>query len=237
MRLLFRFPNEIIIIIYTYADVQTKYKLLTIYKWLLRVKLPLKCDNANGNCNNDAIYILRYKIQLTHDTTRDIHGTTCGTRDIIDIGIKGNSNCYSKYYSNCLYLTKLTCSLKCKKSLVLEYNTVSDTNYTNDLGKGDFYKNYIRKNNLCKNNLCIKNIYDTTESHYLSSYLTRHFSFYYGNGYGNEWYNTDYRIQYNNKNYNDSLLNLEYYVYHQDKCFLCNKSMFDDLIVVKGFVL
>ena len=218
MRLSFRFPNEIIIIIYTYADVQTKYKLLTIYKWLLKVKLSLKCDNVNGNCNNDAIYILRYKIQLTHDTTNDI----------IDIGRNDDSNCNS----NCLYLTKLTCSLKCKKSLVLEYNTVSDTNYTNELCKESFYKN-----NLCKNNLCIQNIYDTTDSRYLSVYLTRQFSFYYGNGYGNEWYNTDYRIQYNNKNYNDSLLNLEYYIYHQDKCFLCNKSMFDDFIVVKGFIL
>ena len=152
--------------------------------------------------------------------------------NIIDIGRNDDFNCNSNCYSKCLYLTKLTCSLKCKKSLVLEYNIVSDTNYTNELYKGNFYKN-----NLCKNHLCIKNIYDTTDSRYLSSYLTRQFSFYYGNGYGNEWYNTDYRIQYNNKNYNDSLLNLEYYIYHQDKCFLCNKSMFDDLIVVKGFIL
>ena len=201
----FLFPNEIIIIIYTHADIETKYKLITLYRWLLKVKLNIKC--GNGSCYNNSIYLLKFKIQFTHDITlQNEHSNVCN----------------KKY----LYIIKSICSLKCKKTLILKYYTI------NELSTNELSTHYIDK--ICKKKILILKYIDNAD---IKTNLTGDCDFYYGNGYGNEWYNTDYRIYYNNKHYNNSIINLEYYIYDVNKCLLCSNHMFYQLIIVKGFVL
>jgi hypothetical protein len=207
-------PNELIIIIYKYANVETKYKLIIIYKWLLDIKL--KCDNDSGKCNNDAVYILKFKLNLTHLTYSNV------------VGVVENN-------TDALILTKIICSLKCKRTLILEY--ITDKTDKLDLDKTDKLDKTNCKSDICinENNESVNNIW-----WYLLNYNNRGFyygSFYYGNGYGNEWYNTDYRIQYHSKSCTNDTIDLEYYIHNQDKCFSCHQNIFCDRVVVKGFLL
>ena len=55
--------NDIIIIIYKYANVDTKYKMLFIWNWLKNIKL--KCINhhkLNGYCNKKATYLMHFNV-------------------------------------------------------------------------------------------------------------------------------------------------------------------------------
>jgi len=237
-------PNEIIIIIYNYANVETKYKLILIYRWLLKIKL--KCDNNSGDCKDNANYILQFRINLTHSNGEAIY--------ISDNKTGCETGCYpSSKDDDIITLTKVTCSLKCKKTLTLENDTNKfiKANNTNSISKVCMNDTYIRchirghirdhindhiKDNIIDN--IIDNLNENTNSvWYLLNYLTCYGSFYYGNGYGDEWYNTDYRIQYCSKNYKNNTISLEYYIYNQDKCFSCHQNIFSDLVTVKGFLL
>lgn len=215
----FLLPNEIIIIIYTYAHIETKYKLITLYNWLLKIKVKIRCGSntihCKGDstyCNNDAIYLLKFKIQSTHNI------------------ISHNHDNISKQH----WIYKAVCSLKCKKTLILRYDTVTEfpINYT-DTGDTTGDTSVI-----CRNTILIKKDNNGTEMSETSlKYVTLNCHFYYGNGYGNEWYNTEYRVYYNNKYSNNSMINLEYYIYNIDTCILCSKDIFNHLVNIKGFLL
>ena len=226
-------PNELIIIIYKYANVETKYKLIIIYKWLLDIKL--KCDNDSGKCNNDAVYILKFKLNLTHLTYSNVVGVVGNDNPIVGTDNTDNTDNTNTNDTNALILTKIICSLKCKRTLILEY--ITDKTDKLDLDKTD---NLDKAN--CKSDICINENNESVNNigWYLLNYNNRGFyygSFYYGNGYGDEWYNTDYRILYYSKSCKNDTIDLEYYIHNQDKCFSCHQNIFCDRVIIKGFLL
>lgn len=153
-------PNEIIILIYYYANEDTKYNMLLAMKWLFDIKI--KCGNGVF-CNNYAKYILQFKLKSNH------------------------KDCYDY---NDLFFTKTVCSLKCKNTLKVQ----------------------------CKS---LINLY---------KYLVYFGTMYYG-------HKPEYYNQYYSKILTDNEINVEYYIYGEDKCDKCNNEIFCERVSAFGYKL
>lgn len=86
-------PNEIIMNIYSFADENTKYNMLHVFKWLRGLKL--KCGNGI-TCNNRARYIFKFKLVSNH------------------------KDCCNLNKEQILKFTTVVCDLKCKKTLIIK---------------------------------------------------------------------------------------------------------------------
>lgn len=92
-------PNELIILIYKYADNNTKFKLLQIFYWLKDVYL--QCYNIN--CTNKAKYVIHFKL----------------------LPEKCRCNINKKH----TYFTNIICSLNCNQCLLLNYHDTNQSKY------------------------------------------------------------------------------------------------------------
>ena len=115
-------PNEMIMLIYHFANEDTKYNMLLVFKWLFSIKI--KCGNGKY-CNNYARYILKFKLKSNH------------------------KQCYKE---DELYFTKTVCSLKCSQTLKIhckslinlyKYLVYFGTMYYGH--KPDYYNQYYTK--------------------------------------------------------------------------------------------
>jgi|APFre7841882793_1041355.scaffolds.fasta_scaffold13286_2 hypothetical protein len=88
-------PNEIIIMIYTFADIATKFKMINVFKWLLNVKI----NCSSNKCKKNAKYILKYKL----------------------LPMK----CFCNFDKSTLHFVNCICSLKCNTSLLENYRKLS----------------------------------------------------------------------------------------------------------------
>jgi len=92
-------PNELIIIIYKYADNNTKFHLLKIFYWLKNIYL--QCYNLH--CKNKAKYIIHYKV------------------------LSEKCNCIINKED--LFFTNIVCSLNCNNCILLNYHYINQSNY------------------------------------------------------------------------------------------------------------
>lgn len=88
-------PREIVIIIYKFADIVTKFKMINVFKWLLNIKM--KC--SSNKCKKNAKYILKYKL----------------------LPMK----CFCNFEKSTLHFVNVICSLKCNTSLLENYRKLS----------------------------------------------------------------------------------------------------------------
>jgi hypothetical protein len=122
-------PNEIIINIYNYANEESKYNMLYIFKWLRN--LQLKCGNG-VTCNNKAKYIFKFKLVSNH------------------------KECCNLNNKEILKFTTIVCSLKCKNTLIIKCSRLNylirylvyfgNMSFSSDNCNNQYYK-AIEKNN------------------------------------------------------------------------------------------
>ena len=92
-------PNELIIMIYKYADNNTKFHLIKIFYWLKNIYL--QCYNIH--CQNKAKYIIHFKV----------------------LSEKCNCNINKKD----LFFTNIVCSLNCNNCILLNYHYTNQSKY------------------------------------------------------------------------------------------------------------
>jgi hypothetical protein len=92
-------PNELIIMIYKYADNNTKFHLTKLFYWLNNIYL--QCDNIH--CQNKAKYIIHFKV------------------------LSKKCNCIINKQE--LFFTNIVCSLNCNNCILLNYHYMNQSNY------------------------------------------------------------------------------------------------------------